>query len=320
MQNLYIGIEIGGTKQQVALGTAEGQLLDKITGKIQLKRGAPDILEWLEEKVPLLLAKEAEFSGTIKGIAAGFGGPLESKTGRIISSIQVPGWENFELRSWLTEKFHLPSIVINDTVCGGFAELYLGSGRDAQNLFYTNIGSGIGGAMFVARQYYDGTGTGASYLGNSYIPDWTSAAPGTPIKVENICSGMNIEHRIRMPGYVPASSKLMELCGGDPQALNCQMLAAAAEAGDNFAAAEIDRIAYSYSIGLCNVLALVSPEKIVIGGGVAKMGPVLLDPIRKHTSEMAFVSCKNRYVIEQSQLLDDAVIAGAVICAGKQTT
>lgn len=316
MENLYIGIEIGATKQQAALGTADGRLLHTITGKIPLPRGAQDVLDWLSAKVPELLRMEERFGGRVRSLAAGFGGEIESSTGRTLNSVQVPGWEDFPLRGWLEETFSMPAEVLNDTVSGGFSELYLGRGKEAGNVFYTNLGSGIGGAFFIDRVYYDGVGYGAAYFGNTYIPDWQSPEPGAMTRVEEICSGLGIERRLRRPGYVPAGSRIMEMCGGDPAGISCRMLEDAARAGDPFALEEVDRIARSYSIGLSNVLTLMSPELVIIGGGVAKMGGLLLDRVREYTDRIAFISCRGHYTIEQSVMMDDAVIAGAVYCAG----
>ena len=316
MENLYIGIEIGATKQQAALGTADGRLLHTITGKIPLPRGAQDVLDWLSAKGPELLRMEERFGGRVRSLAAGFGGEIESSTGRTLNSVQVPGWEDFPLRGWLEETFSMPAEVLNDTVSGGFSELYLGRGKEAGNVFYTNIGSGIGGAFFIDRVYYDGVGYGAAYFGNTYIPDWQSPEPGAMTRVEEICSGLGIERRLRRPGYVPAGSRIMEMCGGDPAGISCRMLEDAARAGDPFALEEVDRIARSYSIGLSNVLTLMSPELVIIGGGVAKMGGLLLDRVREYTDRIAFISCRGHYTIEQSVMMDDAVIAGAVYCAG----
>ena len=328
MENLYIGIEIGATKQQAALGTADGRLLHTITGKIPLPRGAQDVLDWLSAKVPELLRMEERFGGRVRSLAAGFGGEIESSTGRTLNSVQVPGWEDFPLRGWLEETFSMPAEVLNDTVSGGFSELYLGRGKEAGNVFYTNIGSGIGGGTLgglchklVGMERF-GQIKKLAESGNldhvdltmkdiTVHADWQSPEPGAMTRVEEICSGLGIERRLRRPGYVPAGSRIMEMCGGDPAGISCRMLEDAARAGDPFALEEVDRIARSYSIGLSNVLTLMSPELVIIGGGVAKMGGLLLDRVREYTDRIAFISCRGHYTIEQSVMMDDAVIAGA---------
>lgn len=312
--DLFLGVEIGYTKQQLAIGTGDGTLLDVIQAKLVLKRGAQDILDWMMEQIPALLAGKPGYRTDVKAIGIGFGGPLETATGRVLSSIQVPGWEGFRLREWASQAFGLPCYVINDTVAGGYAELRLGAGRGVDHFFYTNIGSGIGGSLFMHGKWYDGTGLGASYLGNTFVPDWTTEQPGKPIRLELICSGMNIEKRLRRPGYVPGDSLMATLCD-DPASYTCAMLAQAVRMQDAFAVAQLDAITQSFAIGLCNMLALAPARRIAIGGGVAKMGDILFDRIRHYTQAYAFIANKDAYDIVQSELLDNAVTAGAVLYA-----
>ncbi len=89
------------------------------------------------------------------------------------------------------------------------------------------------------------------------------------------------------------------------------------EQGDAFALHEIDRVAYSMGLGLANVLSLTNVERIAIGGGVSKIGDLLLEPIRKYTQEFEFVSCRGRYKISQCALGDDIVLVGAILIAQK---
>ena len=93
------------------------------------------------------------------------------------------------------------------------------------------------------------------------------------------------------------------------------MLGEAARRGDAFAAAEIDRIARSYAIALSNLLTLVSPDVVAIGGGVANLGDVLLDPIRRYTDERVFISVRGAYRIVPCAFMDAAVPVGAALLA-----
>ena len=313
--DLFLGVEIGATKQQVALSDAAGDLLCTISEKVPLPNGATDVQDWLLRKVPVLIGREAEFDGKVQAIGAGFGGVLESRTGRICLSVQVPGWQEFPLKDWLEQTFGLPAVVANDTVAGGYAELCRGSGVNALHFFYSNIGSGIGGALFLDRVPYDGLGMGAAYIGHTYVPDWTADAVGRENKLENLCSGWSIERRLRTPGYVPRESELMAMCAGEISALTCAMLGEAAGRGDAFAVAEIDRIARSYAIALSNLITLVSPDVVAIGGGVANLGEILLDPIRRHTDERVFVSVQGAYCVVPCIFMDAAVPVGAALLA-----
>ena len=178
-------------------------------------------------------------------------------------------------------------------------------------MFYTNIGTGIGGGLYIDGKNYDGIGFGAGYLGNSLIPDWQSSTPGAMTRLELICSGRSIETRLNRPGYVPESSSLYKA----GERITCQDLGDGVKAEDTFCMEELDRIASSFSIGLANVLALGGIQKILIGGGVAKMGEVLFSRIRRFTEEYAFVANQGTYVIQPCRLMDEAVIVGALLAA-----
>jgi glucokinase len=313
--DLYLGVEIGATKQQIALADAGGELLCTVSEKVPLPNGATDVRDWLVKRIPPLVAREAEFGGKVRAIGAGFGGVLESLSGKICISVQVPGWQDFPLRDWFEQTFRLPAVVANDTVAGGYAELCRGSGVDARHFFYSNIGSGIGGALFFDRTPYDGLGMGSAYLGHTYVPDWTAESPGRENKLENLCSGWSIERRLRRPGYVARGSELMTMCQGEISSLTCAMLGEAARRGDAFATAEIDRVARSYAIALANLITLVSPDVVAIGGGLANLGDVLLDPIRRHVAERVFISAQGAYRIVPCVFMDAAVPVGAALLA-----
>ena len=307
----YLGVEIGGTKQQLCVGTGAGEILTRRT--VQLGEvTAGEILDWLAENIRQLAAQ-----APIAGAGVGFGGPLETATGRVLSSLQVPGWENFALRQWFSRLLPCPVAVANDTFTGGLGELYAGAGRGAQVLFYTNIGTGIGGGLYIRGRGFDGCGCGAAYLGNTLVPDWRGDRPGACTRMELLVSGRSIARRLREPGYVPADSALLALCGGNVSGLSARELGRAAREGDAFACGELDRIAQSFSIALANMLASTGADRVVIGGGVAKLGEVLLGRIRERTGALAFAANRGRYEILPSALADDAVLVGALLLAAR---
>jgi len=312
-EKLALGIEIGATKCQAAVGNADGRLLETMRLKVDLEKGAPGILAWLEECVAALLAAHSETRLQVAAIVAGFGGIVESATGRVLTSVQVSGWQDFPLKAWFEKRFALPCVVMNDTVTAGYGEHSLGSGRGSKYFFYTNIGSGIGGALMIDGKSYDGQGYGAAYFGHTFLPDWTANAPGGRRKVEDLCSGWAIERRLRTADYVPAQSGLMRLCQGKIGDLTCAMLGQAAKEGDAFALQEIDRVAWSLGTGLSNVVTLFSPDCVSIGGGVSNLGDVLLEPVRRVVDESVFLSARRRYRIVQSVFGDEVVLVGAVV-------
>ena len=315
MEDYILAVEIGGTKLQLAISTPDGKLLEVEIGQVDVSAGGNGIRKWLKIHIPKFIARMERRFGSIRAIGCGFGGPLDHKAGKVLQSIQISGWEDFPIRAWFTETFNLPTTVDNDSNAAAWGEYCLGSGKDCQYFFYTNIGSGIGGGLVLNRQLYDGQGYGAGEFGHTYVPDWTSEIPGKGIKVEQACSGWAIESRLRTPGYVPEASELYRKFSGDLSEVDVRDLGECAKHGDEFSLFEIDRVAHSLGIGLANVLSLTNVERIAIGGGVSNLGDILIDPIRKYTRLYEFVSCDDRYDIQQCELGDEIVLVGAALIA-----
>lgn len=311
MEKLYFGVEIGGTKQQVAVCNDRGEIVEMLSEKVELKNGAADILAWLKQSITRLQERYPQ----VQAIGVGFGGPLETRTGRVLISVQVPGWKDFALKTWFEATFGLPTTVVVDTVAGGYAELKLGSGRQSDKFFYTNIGTGIGGALFIDGKTWDGIGYGAAFLGNTYTADWTADVAGAVDRIEALCSGTAIERRLRSKGYVPQSSLLQTLCDGDRTALCCRMLRTAAEQGDCFALEELDRVGYTFGIGVANVVSLLGVDTVSIGGGLANLGECLRQPVEKYAEQYVFISGKDRFKVVICSLLDNNVPVGAALYA-----
>lgn len=315
MEKYILGVEIGGTKLQLAISTRDGEILDTYQGSVDVDAGAPGIREWLENNIPPMFTRARDMKGELVALGCGFGGPIDTAKGKVLKSVQIRGWSGFPIKTWFEEKFNLPAIIANDSNAATWGEFNNGSGRGSRYFFYTNMGSGVGGGIVVDGRLYDGQGYGAGEFGQTYVPDWSHDKPGKPEKIENLCSGWAIEQRLRTTGYVPQNSILLELTGGDAQAVDARILAEAARAGDQFAIKEIDQIAYSMGLGLANMLCLVNVEVIAIGGGVSNMGKLLIDPIRKYTQKYEFISSHNNYKIGKSELGDWIVLVGAVLLA-----
>ncbi|MBR1672068.1 MAG: ROK family protein [Fretibacterium sp.] len=312
---MIIGVEIGGTKLQAAVGRADGSLIQSIRGRVDVSRGSAGILEWLRENVTGLRA--ARRGETLDAIGVGFGGPVDSARGTVIHSGHVSGWDGMELKRWFEEGFGVPSFIFNDSSAAGWGEYVLGSGRGTSEFFYTNIGSGIGGSLVVHGQLCDGQGYGAAEIGHTSIPDWTAQAPGAGAKLEDLCSGWAIDRRLRGEGYVPEGSLLMELCGGNRPALDARLLGTAAHQNDPFALEELDRVARGMGMALANVLCLLQPQRIAVGGGVSLIGAPLIDRIREETRRREFISNRGHWELVQCALGEAVVLQGAILLAAE---
>ena len=161
MSTLYLGIEIGGTKLQVAVGDGQGRVVEIRQRPARAEEGAPairkDILELIQQVQP---------SQRCRAIGVGFGGPVNWRIGAVARSHQVAGWEGFPIAQWLNEQTGLPVVVENDANAAALAEALLGAGRGADPVFYVTLGSGVGGGLVTQGRIYHGALPGEAEIGH----------------------------------------------------------------------------------------------------------------------------------------------------------
>ncbi len=319
MSTHVVGVEIGGTKLQVVLGTTAGEIVARKRGRVDPEAGAAGILAWVEQAIDATLA-EAPDRQAIGAIGVGFGGPVDTATGKVLTSHQVAGWDGIALKSWLADRFALPVVIENDANAAGWAEYCHGAGKGTRNFVYCNIGSGIGGALIANGMLYNGQGYGACEIGHTYVSDWTAGVPGASEKLENLCSGWSITSRIRTWQDIAADSPLGTQCQGNAELLTCPMLADAGRAGDERAIREIEQIAGGVGAALTNVITLLHPERVALGGGVSLMGDILLDPIRNYIADHVFGPYKESFSLVPCALEEDVVTVGALLLAAGAET
>jgi len=319
MRDLVLALEIGGTKLQAALGRRDGVIVARERGSAPASDGAEAILAWFDGAVPKLIA-EASGGAKVSGIGIGFGGPVDTATGTALVSHQVGGWNGFPLKEHFEKRFAMPVYVGNDANVAGWGEYKRGAGQGAQTFCYMNIGSGIGGAFVINGALYDGQGLGAAEIGHTYIPDWTKSAPGAFDKLENLCSGWAIEKRLRLTERLEPGTALHERCNGNPERITCALLGDAARKNDAFALRAIEDVARGIGIALANVITLIHPERIAIGGGVSLLGDVLLEPVRRRVDALCFGAYRGKYEIVPCALGEGVVLVGGLLLAGQNRT
>lgn len=313
---MFLGIEIGGTKLQAGVGTGDGEpLLKVVRCEAQPSGGAAAILAQTAALArPLLERYRPQFAGI------GFGGPVDVDRGRTIRSHQVQGWEDFPLADWFRENLRLPAVLSNDSDAAGLAEARFGAGRGSRVVFYNNIGSGIGGALVVDEQLYRGGSGVASELGHLRPGLHCDTADQT---VESIASGWAItqaaRRRIEKQGMAGAS-ELLSQCEGDLSRLDTRMIARAAMAGEAAAREAFDDAARVVGWALAQMITLVAPNVVVLGGGVSLVGEELwLAPIRRYVERYVFPPAVGSYAIVPAQLGEEVVLHGAIALAARRS-
>jgi len=311
---MYLGIEIGASKLQLAVGLGDGSpFVDFRREGIRLDEGAGGILRQIESVGKELIGRHRP-----RAMGIGFGGPVDAEAGRTITSHQVEGWTDFALAQWCRETLGLPAALANDSDAAGLAEALFGAGRGHRVVFYTNVGSGIGGALVIDGHVYSGGHGVASEIGH-LRPGLAADDPHAT--VESLASGFGIAAagRVWLAGENlkdASAADLLARCGGHIGQLSGRMVVDAATAGNAAALRIFARALQTFGWAIAQMITLVAPQVVVVGGGVPLAGEaVFFAPLRIQVARYVFPPLAHAYSIVPAGLGEDVVVHGALAVA-----
>ncbi len=314
-----LGIEIGGTKLQLAIGHGTGRFLAMERHAVDPARGAAGIRDQIETAYGSLLAGARLDKAQIAGAGIGFGGPVDGPAGQTLKSFQISGWEHFPLASWVTDTLGIPRVILeNDSDAAGFAEACIGAGAGRSPVLYMNVGSGIGGALVVDRRLYRGYGQGAMEIGHLRVPLAASSVSDSPPEVEQVASGWAIAAAARKLARQKGAEgwPVLISAGGVPEQITTMMVAEAASLGDAEASSLLDQARRAVAFALTQAITLLAPKRIVLGGGVSLIREKeWLDPIRCLVDASVFEPFRRTYDIVPAALGEEVVVHGALALA-----
>jgi glucokinase len=308
-KSLSIGMEIGGTKTQVGMGSANAGLVPDgiVRRQVIREHGAEGIRRDLVSMVDELLAAKGLTLADIERIGIGYGGILDSARGITLKSYQIDGWTDFPLREWAEHEWRKPVVLENDASTAGLAECMLGNGRGCSRLFYITAGSGVGGGWVLNGKVDSGQGLGAAEIGHMWVPDPQS---GQPAELEQVCSGWAIGQRAR--AATSNTSSMMKQMAGSLDQIDAKIVYRAAELGDEIAFQILKETCQTFAIAMSNVVALLHPERIVLGGGVSLMGPIFWDMLQAEFRSRVMPTFSPQVELVPAKLNENVVVIGAL--------
>jgi glucokinase len=323
---VYLGIEIGGTKLQLGVGAGDASLAGLWRGSVDVAAGAAGIRRQILAAVPELLQTSNLDRSELRGIGIGFGGPVDDATRSVIKSHQIQGWDGFPLADWIADMLDLPAVLGNDADCAGLAEALFGAGKGLSPIFYITIGSGIGGGLIINGEIYRGCGRGAAEIGHlQLISPWDADGPFA-YPLEKRASGWAIAESAKTASLNHPDAKqssLLRFADSDGSLVHAPItaweVAEAAKQGDRYARFILTEAWELLADAICQVITLLCPRRIVIGGGVSLMGEKLLFcPLREMVAERVFEPFSDCYDIVPAALGEEVVVHGAVALARKR--
>ena len=307
-----IGIDVGGTNVKIALVDDKGKIIYSNSVPTYAQMGYEYTVNNIKQAIKDLMRETNTKTTDIQGIGFDFTGQVDYKTGVVKLAPNIPGWVNVPIAKMIEDEFHIPTRIDNDVRCAALGELKFGAGKGCENFVCITVGTGIGSGLVINGQLVRGAANAAGEIGHIKLQmhDGPICGCGDTGCLEAFASGPSIVAMAQEYLKGGKSTKFREMAGVDGE-ITPYIVAKAAEAGDPVAKRIFEIIGGYIGIGLVSVINLLNPEKVIIGGGVAEAGDLLLEPIRKTIKERAMVIAGNSVEIVPAQLGNSAGVIGA---------
>jgi glucokinase len=313
----FIGVDVGGTKVAAGLVDSRGE----ISHQRRVPMVATDAVAGLAAVTAAIDAVSAtNLEKTSQRMISGIGicapGPLDPRTGVVINPPNLPGWRNFPLADLVSKAYRLPVRVDNDGNAAALAEALWGAGRGYRNIFCATIGTGIGtGIVFDGRIYHGRTGAAAEGGHNTIDYRGPRCGCGKLGCIEALASGPAIARRASEKIAAGRASSVLELAGGRVDHITSEMVGRAYVAGDALAKEVLEETAMYLTVWLGNIVDLLEPDVMIIGGGAASMLQPFFGEIRERLPSWCINShCREIPLVTAHYGADAGIAGGAALC------
>jgi len=310
-----LAIDLGGTKIFAAIISSKGQVIAKERCLTLADEGPQAVINRILSTIDHLLSQRNINSSQLDGISIA-AGAIDYEKGLITSSPHLPDWHDVPLRDIVKEKYKVNTFLMNDADAAALGEHHFGVGQGVNNLILLTVGTGIGGGIIINGRLYSGASGSAGEIGHMVIDvNGPRCSCGNTGCLEALVSGTAVAKEAIKRIRQGERSSLTEIVGGKIEDITAEEVSIAARAGDSLASEVILQAATYLGVGLANVVNIFNPEMIIIGGGMAKMGDLLLNPARQVVREKAYQLSAQAVQIVPAQLGDDAGVLGAAVFA-----
>jgi glucokinase len=308
-----IGIEIGGRGQRVVVADPRGRILGQAHS---IDSSAPasvvmQNIEGLTDQALLAAGIEIDAIATV-GIA--FGGPVDSQRGTTILSHRAPGYENFPLLNLVEDRFGRPAVIENDARAAALGESMFGAARGSSDLVYVHLGTGVGAGIISGGRLLTGASNTAGEIGHMVVSiGGPICSCGKPGHLEAYASWPSILNRLRERLQSAPETEVARW--SDPRSLNAKSVFERARTDAGVARDVATETIQVLGLALANLITVLNPSVVVIGGSVSDAGEALADPLGSRLRQYAFAAAARHVRVSTSELGPDANVIGAVALA-----
>jgi len=316
MSEIFASIDLGGTNIHAALARGNGSLLAEIKQPTRSHEGPETVVARMIE-IMRSLAGQAGVEPAALGI--GVPGLVDVGTGTTRFLPNMPTqWRGIAVRTMMEQALGFPVHVLNDARTATLGELVFGHGQSVRDLVFFTLCTGVGGGVVLDGHLRLGPLNAAGELGHQTVdPHGLPCGCGSHGCLETVASGPALAGegvRLMLSGNAP---RLHELCGGDLNRVTAAMIGQAAREGDTMLASAIERMGIWIGIAAANMVSALHPGMIVLGGGVAQLGDLLIEPVRRTIRGRVGMFPTDDVEVRASQLGDKAGLLGGIALASR---
>jgi glucokinase len=281
---MYIGVDLGGTKITAAVVdiAGGGRVLARQTIATDSHEGPAAVLDRLAGLAEAVRATAGIEPSGIEALGLGVPGPFDPVTGRTLFLPNLVGmWRDVPVVEHLRARIACPIALINDARAFVLAEAVFGAGRAVHTVCGFTVGTGIGGGIAIGGQLHGGLNGTAGEMGHMTIdPHGPVCGCGNQGCLEMYASGPAITSLALQALVHGRETAIRDLAGNDPRQVTPELVLRAAQAGDGIAGAILRQACEALGVGVANAVTMLSPNLVVIGGSVARLGDVLFETVR----------------------------------------
>jgi len=316
----YVGIDLGGTNIKVGIVDVEsGKILSAKSVLTLAHEGPGAVIGRIAALIKVAIAGHGLEKSAVGGVGVTAPGMLDLDRGTTLFLPNMPGnWPDVPLRDDLQARIGLPVFLLNDGRAITFGEWKYGAGRGADTIACFAVGTGIGGGLVIDGRLHLGIGGTAGELGHQTIDfNGPECGCGSHGCLEAFVSGPAIAAMGIKAVIQGRNTRLGEMVGYDLNKITPEIISEAAVEGDPVAKDIYDQAGMYLGVGVANVLSAVGARKVVIAGGVAAAGDLLLEPVRRTIRERVKVMPVDQVEVLQASLGSEAGVLGVALWAAQ---
>lgn len=307
---MRVGIDLGGTNIKIGLVDDKYNIIAKGRIKTNVGRSYSEIIADMAQLIKTLANENNISIGNITAIGIGSPGVADSKNGILIFSNNL-NWHNVPVRQELQRHFDVPVFLENDANCAAIGESLAGASKQYSSSVLVTLGTGIGGGIIIDNKIHSGFNGAGGEIGHMVIEaDGIECSCGRKGCFERYASATALANMAEQAAQQNPDSLLNEY-KKDGKALDGMKIFNAARRNDPVTLEILDKFRYYASVGIANIVNILQPQAVVIGGGISEEGEYLIAGIRERVYEQMYSDKIEKPVIVKASLGNDAGIIGA---------